>query len=224
MNILAVECSAVSASCAVLKDNKLLAEYFINNRLTHSATLMPMIEHSLKISEQSIDDISAIAVSFGPGSFTGIRIGICTVKGLAAKSNLPCVPVSSLEGMAYGIPFVSGIICAVMDARCAQVYNALFSCNNGKITRLCEDRALSVDELNSELSEKYRDNIYLIGDGAGLCFDSFTDKSNMTLIPENLRFQRAGGIALAAQKMIDEGKTVSPSELLPFYLRKAKIN
>lgn len=225
MNILALECSAVSASAAIMRDGQLLSENFINNKLTHSATLLPMIEHTLKLSELSLDDISYMAVSYGPGSFTGIRIGINTVKGLCMGRNIPCVPVSTLLGLAYGVSFFSGIICPVMDARVKQVYNALFSCIDGKIERLCGDRALSILDLEEELIKNYKEKpIFLVGDGALLCYNSFKENKGIFLSPENLRHQRASGIAKAAEKLISEGKTVSQDELLPFYLRQAKIN
>lgn len=225
MIILAIECSAVSGSVALLRDGQLLCEDFINNKLTHSATLLPMIEHCLTLSELTMDDLSAIAVSAGPGSFTGVRIGINTVKGLAASRGLPCVPVSSLLGMAYGASYFNGILSACMDARCGQVYNALFFCENGSVTRLTEDRAITIEELEQELAEKTEKNsVSLIGDGALLCYNSFKEGSGVSLVPEHLRFQRASGIALAAEQHIRENKAVPPEQLLPFYLRQAKIN
>ncbi len=221
-NLLAVECSAVAASCALFSQGKLTAEFFINNGLTHSQTLIPMIDGAFKMSAQSLDDIDAIAISTGPGSFTGVRIGICTVKGLAAKNKIPCIPVSTLEGMAYSHLNLSGILCPVMDARCSRVYNALFKCEKGEITRLCEDRAISVEELYKEI-DLYKENVYLMGDGALLCYEAFEGKKAI-LLPENIRFQHASGVGLCAIKNFSDNKAVSPDKLLPFYLRGAKIN
>ncbi|MBE6903807.1 MAG: tRNA (adenosine(37)-N6)-threonylcarbamoyltransferase complex dimerization subunit type 1 TsaB [Ruminococcaceae bacterium] len=222
MNLLAVECSAVAASCAIFTQGKLTAEFFINNGLTHSQTLIPMIEGAFEMSGQALDSIDAIAISIGPGSFTGVRIGICTVKGLAASRKIPCIPVSTLEGMAYSHLNLKGILCPAMDARCSRVYNALFRCENGKITRLCPDRAITVEDLYKELSE-FKEDIYLMGDGAELCYESF-EKKLALLLPENVRFQHASGVGLAALEKNYEESIISPDKLLPFYLRGAKIN
>ena len=137
MKILSVECSASPASCAIIDDGKIRASSFINAKLTHSQTLMQMIINTLDNSATKLCDIDQIAVAVGPGSFTGLRIGISAVKGLAAPNNMPCVPVSTLEGMAENFADRDCVVCAVMDARCNQFYNALFKIKNGQITRIC---------------------------------------------------------------------------------------
>lgn len=219
MLILSVESSAVSASCALVNEEKVIAEYFINNKLTHSKTLLPMIENMLCTAEIDINDIDLFAVASGPGSFTGIRIGICTVKGLAAPFGKPCAAVSTLESMSFSVKFHKGIICCVMDARCGQVYNALFESDGENVTRLCEDRALTIDVLKKELHIFPQKNILLVGDGADLCYNTFKEENNVFIAPLHLKFQRAAGVAFAAQRLYKEGKTVSPEKLVPFYLR-----
>ena len=219
MKILSIECSATPASCAIIDDGKILASSFVNARLTHSQTLMPMIINTLDNSATKLSDIDRIAVAVGPGSFTGLRIGISAVKGLATPNKLPCVAVSTLDGMAQQFSDCDCILCAVMDARCNQFYNAVFDISNGTITRLCEDRALLCDELKNELA-KILDSkkIILCGDGAELFYKSVSDLPNVTVAPEYLKYQSAVGIGLYAYNNADNG-TVSSDTLLPVYLR-----
>lgn len=219
MKILAIECSATPASCAIFEDEKLISSSFANVKLTHSETLIPMVEATLKNAKLGLDEIDTFAVSCGPGSFTGIRIGISAVKGLAIKDSKPCCAVSTLLSMAYRLRHLNGIICGVMDARCNQVYNALFRCENGVITRLTKDRALMVDELISELGGVNESDIFVIGDGADMFYERAKALANVKKADETLKYQHAEGVALAAFDMIKENNTVSPEALLPFYLR-----
>ncbi len=213
MKMVAFECSATAASCAVCEDGVVLGSVFSNVKLTHSQTLMPMLENLLSNTRLSLSDIDCFAVANGPGSFTGIRIGISAVKGLAAAKNKPCIPVSTLFSMAMLMKTHKGVICAVMDARCGQVYNALFECDGENVRRLCDDRAISSEMLKTEI-EKIDGDVIIIGDGADMFYDKFrTD--NMRLAPPHLRFQNALGVLLAARAE----DAVSHTELLPFYLR-----
>lgn len=217
MKILAVDSSAKSASVAVCEDGRLISECFVNASLTHSRTLMPMVDNALTQADMNIKDIDAFCVNVGPGSFTGIRIGVAAVKGLALAENKPCAGVSTLESMAYNFADDNCIVCAAMDARCNQVYTALFRCVEGKVERICEDKAISIDELCEELKE-YNEKIYLAGDGAEICMKSFGDKlENIHLSGENRRYQRAFGAALAAE---NNKEAFTDSALLaPVYLR-----
>ncbi len=220
MKILSIECSAGPASCAIVDDGKLLASSFVNAKLTHSQTLMQMIINTLDNSATKLCDIDKIAVAVGPGSFTGLRIGISAVKGLAAPNGIPCIPVSTLDGMVQQFCHNNCIVCAVMDARCNQFYNALFEINGGTVTRLCDDRALLGDELKQEISNmSSQSQIIVCGDGADLFYKNVCDMQNITLAPENLKFQTAVGIGMFAYKNIDKISTVSPENLLPIYLR-----
>lgn len=210
--ILGIDASAISAGCALVENGKIVAEEFLNTRHTHSETLLPMISAMLKSAGVELSDVEKIAVSAGPGSFTGLRIGISTAKGLADAAGLPCVSVSTLEAIAYNFIGVDGVICACMDARCKQVYNALFKSENGVITRLCDDRAISLAELSDELS-RLDGNVILAGDGAELAH-SFTEEK-YSLAPPLLRFQRGSGVCLAAMNAPE----IAPAALMPTYLR-----
>ncbi|MCQ4022429.1 MULTISPECIES: tRNA (adenosine(37)-N6)-threonylcarbamoyltransferase complex dimerization subunit type 1 TsaB [unclassified Ruminococcus] len=220
MKILAFDSSAVSASVALVDDGKLLGETYLNVGLTHSATLMPMVEQLLKASGYTLDEIDALAVSAGPGSFTGLRIAVSCVKGMAAALGKRCVSVSTLEAMAYNLPPIGEYtICAVMDARCKQFYNALFKVENGEITRLCDDRAIMADKLGDELKDISGD-IVLVGDGSALAYSLIGEENNnVKLPPQNLRFQKASSVAAVAIKKYSNDETISAAALMPSYLR-----
>lgn len=219
MKILSADSSAIAASVALSEENKLIGEFFINTSLTHSQTLMPLINQLLKSTNTKIEDINCIAINAGPGSFTGVRIGVAAVKGLAFANDIPCVSVSTLSSMAYNMIDRNCIVCSVMDARCEQIYNALFKVNNNKIIRLCNDRALSLNDLKSELSQ-INDRIILIGDGAEITYNYLGNQlENVELAPVNLRYQRASSTALAAFEKYKYNQIVTAKELMPIYLR-----
>ncbi len=224
MRILGIECTAAPVSCALLEDGKIKAEFFLNLKTTHSQTLLPMVESVLKMCGLKMNDIDAIAVTAGPGSFTGVRIGISAVKGLCFAEKKPCVPVSVLRAMAYNLISQDCIICASMDARCNQVYNAIFEIKNGGITRLCEDRAVMIDEVFDDLVKIHEKDpektIFAVGDGAELFYKTTKDKGvPIKLPPEHLKFQRASSVAIAGWEKALMGETVDPDALLPLYLR-----
>lgn len=212
--ILAFESTAKAASVALIHKGVLLAEFFENNGKTHSATLMPMAEKLMADCDVTGGDLEAVAVAKGPGSFTGVRIGVAAAKGFAWAAGKPCCGVSTLLGMAYQMRAFSGIICPVMDARRDQVYNALFSSDGKNLTRLTPDRAISLEALQKDLGEK---PIILVGDGSRLCYNSL--EGNLILPPIHMEHQRASGVAMAAEDMVKRGELVSPQELLPNYLR-----
>lgn len=217
MILLAFETSAKAASVAILRDGALLAESFQNSGLTHSRTLMKMAEDLLASCELTAQDVTAVACAAGPGSFTGIRIGVAAAKGFAWGRELPCYGVSTLQSMAYQVGAFSGIVCCAMDARRAQVYQATFRSEGGRLTRLCEDRAISLEELDAELHQ-FAEPILLVGDGAALAASRLT-AAHLLLMPEHLRQQRASGVALAAMYAIEQGENGSGAELVPTYLR-----
>lgn len=214
MLCLALDCSAKSASAALVKDGHLLAQYYQNSGLTHSRTLLPMVENILSNTEQTLNDVDCIAISQGPGSFTGLRIGISTVKGLCWGKDIPCRGVSTLEAMAFNLIHNEGLICCVMDARRNQVYNALFISDGKNLTRLCADRAISTAELDNELIS-YEKITFLVGDGTDLCSREL-QYQNIILPPQQLKMQSAYGVAMAA---ITGGTNIPASELTPRYLR-----
>ena len=222
MKILCLECSATPASVAVVEDEKIIGSSFINTKLTHSQTLMPMVKSLLDATTLTINDIDGIAISQGPGSFTGIRIGISAAKGLGFTKSLPCVGVSTLRAMAENFKGRNCIVCAVMDARCNQVYNALFDVTDDKIKRLCDDRALLCDELAAEidaLSKSGEKEIIICGDGTDLFYKFVADNLLVKKAPEICRFQNASGVGLAAAEDFKSSNTVGAEELLPIYLR-----
>lgn len=215
MLTLAFESSAKAASVALVRDGKLISQYSQCSGLTHSRTLLPMAEDMLKNAELSLDKVDLFAVAQGPGSFTGIRIGVSTVKGLSWAAETPCVGVSTLEAMAWHGLSAGGYVCPVMDARRSQVYNALFKIEDGKPVRLCPDRAIALPLLGEEL-EKLRSPVFLVGDGAELTA-AFLKEQGLpyVLAPENLRWQSAWGVAMAAM----DKEPGDAHQLLPVYLR-----
>ncbi|MBQ8004389.1 MAG: tRNA (adenosine(37)-N6)-threonylcarbamoyltransferase complex dimerization subunit type 1 TsaB [Oscillospiraceae bacterium] len=213
MKILAIEASAKAASACICEDGKILGEVFLNCGLTHSVTVMPSVEWLLKTASLTLADIDRIAITRGPGSFTGLRIGMAAVKGLAFGAGIPCCGVSTLECAAYGAKDCGKIICAVMDARAGQVYNALFSTGGGSLKRLCPDRAIKISELYDEL-DGY-DDIVLTGDGALLCHEAMGKR--YTVAPEHVRYQRAAYVAALCSG--SETECVSAQELTPEYIR-----
>lgn len=219
MKILAVDTSATAASVAVAEENKLIGEFSINTALTHSQTLMPMVDVLLKNTGLSVNDINAVAVNAGPGSFTGVRIGVAAVKGIAFPKNLPCVSVSTLESMAYNMLGNDCVVCSVMDARCSQVYNALFRVKGCTVTRMTDDRALSLTDLKNEF-QNISEKVVLVGDGAVLCSEFLgSELENVMLAPFNNRIQTASSVAYAAFEKINNGETLTVDELMPVYLR-----
>ena len=218
MKLLALETTAKAASCAVLEDGVPLATAWQATGLTHSRTLLPMVEDMLKNSELKLQDMDAIAVAAGPGSFTGLRIGIAGVKGLAWAADKPCIPVSTLEAMAWPLSHLEGIIVCAMDARRQQIYNAVFQAEGGTLTRLREDRAISLADAAEDV-KTFSIPITIVGDGASLCHSYFIAQGiECKLAPPHLRQQSAVGVGMAATNIGTNG-TVSAQDLAPVYLR-----
>ena len=219
MLILAFETSAKAASVALTENGKLLGESYQNTGLTHSQTLMVMAEDLLKQCGKTVNDITAVAVAEGPGSFTGVRIGVAAAKGFAWGRQLPCYGISTLEAMAVSLGAWEGHVCACMDARRNQVYNALFYVNQGALERFSEDRAIALSDLKTDL-EHIDGPIFLVGDGAVLTHKTLSgDIPNLILPPEHRQHQRALGVALLAEKKALAGKKGDGNALSPNYLR-----
>lgn len=220
MKLLAVDTSAKACSVSIVSETQVLSEFKTDTKLTHSQTLMPMIKAALECSKISLSDIDGFAVSAGPGSFTGLRIGIGAIKGLSYATQKPCASVSTLEALAYNMQGVDGIICAAMDARCSQVYAAVFeSSPNNQITRLSEDNALAIDELIKALTQ-YKKNIFFVGDGSELCYNKAEDiLENCFLADCGKRFQNASMVGMCGIKAFGENKTCTAQKLSPIYLR-----
>ena len=223
MIILALDSTAVTASAALWRDGALVAQYMLNSGHTHSTTLLPMIRHMLETVGVSVKDVDCMACSVGPGSFTGIRIGIATVKGLAFGTDTPCIGVSSLEAMAYGMKSVNGIVCPVINARRTQYYSAVFRVQNGEVTRLTDDDVILGADLDAVLGS-YDEPIYLTGDG----YESargYVTHPQLMVTPEAYRWPAAFAVADAAAsiKMNAPGETsFTPDDMVPVYLRKTQ--
>ena len=217
--ILAFETSAKAASVALMESGVLLGESYQNTGLTHSQTLMSMAEDLLKTCGKTPGDVTAVAVAAGPGSFTGVRIGVAAAKGFAWGAELPCYGVSTLEAMALSLGIWDGYVVPCMDARRNQTYTAIFRAENGKLTRMLDDCAISVEELGEKI-KKCEKPIFLVGDGAVLCYNNLKEQvTGLVLPPEHRRHQRAAGVALLAQGQIDAGVPGDGASLTPNYLR-----
>lgn len=218
MKILALDTSSQAASCALLEDERPVGSFYIDAKLTHSQTILPMVENMLSACQQTLKDVDLFAVSNGPGSFTGLRIGTAAVKGMAHALNKPCIGLSTLEGLAYNMIGRGGVVCAVMDARCNQVYTALFDLDEG-MKRITEDMAIPLEELQ-EILKKQEKNVVLVGDGAVLCYNSIMeeDRAKISLSPAHQRLQNAYSVGLAVLQS-HQNEAAPASELQPSYLR-----
>ena len=220
MMILALESSATACSVALTRDGELIAQAFQHSGLTHSRTLLPMVDNVLSSCGQKLENVDVVAVAAGPGSFTGLRIGVSTAKGLAWGGDKDCAACSTLESMAWPLAHMEGkvIVCA-MDARRSQVYNALFLAKDGKLQRLSEDRAISLAELAEELKNIENEKI-VVGDGAKLCYNTVSELGiSLTMAPEHLRMQSGWGVARAAQELAEQGQLIKGEELNAVYHR-----
>ena len=220
MNILAIESSARAASCAVLRDGALLCRADQAAGLTHSRTLMPMVEAMLKNAGLTPQDMDVVAAAAGPGSFTGLRIGVAAAKGLAWALEKPCAAVSTLEAMAVPLAHMEALVICAMDARRQQIYNALFRTRDGVWQRTSPDRAIALEELAEELRDAAPAPRIVVGDGAELCRDFLLAQGiPCALAPVHLRLQSAVGVALAAWPMVQAGRLCTAQALTPAYLR-----
>lgn len=211
--LLSIDSSAVTASACLTDGDKIIKSEFMNTGLTHSETLLPMIKRVM--GEVEYSSLDGIAITVGPGSFTGVRIGVATAKGLAFLNNTPCYSISTLEAIAYNFADENCVVCAVMDARRMQFYNALFKVENGIVERITDDRAIAIEDLRDEL--KAYDNVIIAGDGAKLCYDNI-ELDNVTLACDEKMYQNATSVALAAKNK----ETISPKSLMPVYLRQSQ--
>lgn len=209
--LLSVDSSAVTASAALTDNEKIIRSEFVNSGLTHSETLLPMVKRVM--GDTSFSQIDAIAITAGPGSFTGVRIGVAMVKGLAFSHNIPCCSISTLEAIAHN--FDNGIICAVMDARRMQFYNAIFRVTEGSVERLTQDRAISIEDLREELRQYPQ--VIIAGDGARLCYENI-ELPQCSLADDDKIYQNAVGVS----KAVNGKSLISPEMLVPVYLRQSQ--
>ena len=217
--ILAFETSAKAASVALMENGTLLGESYQNTGLTHSQTLMSMAEDLLDACGKTPQQVDAVAVAAGPGSFTGVRIGVAAAKGFAWGKEIPCYGVSTLEAMAHNLGVWNGFVVPTMDARRSQTYTAIFHAEGGKLTRTLDDCAISFEELGN-LLKSCKEPIFLVGDGAVLCYNTLLEAVlGLVLPPEHRLHQRAAGVALVAQQQMDAGLPGDSASLTPNYLR-----
>ena len=219
MKILAIETSAKSVSAAVVENGVPLASAYRNMGLTHSRTLMPLVDGMLSAAGLRVQDMDLLAAANGPGSFTGLRIGVSALKGLAWALKKPCCGVSTLAAMARNLAHMEGLIICAMDARRNQVYNALFLAHDGVLTRQCPDRAIGLAELAEEIKNRPEPK-FVVGDGAGLCYNHLLEQDvPCRMAPPQLVMQNAVGVALAAEEMAAAGQVTTARDLVPVYLR-----
>lgn len=220
MKILAVDSSSKTVSVAILEDSEIRAEFFLNVGLTHSQTLAPMTASLIKNADIKPSEIDLYAVTTGPGSFTGLRIGMSMIKGMALPYKKPCVGVSTLLAAAYQLKNFNGIICACLDARRGEVYNSLFSSQDSNFKQIVEDRAILIEDLKKELYN-YDSKIKLVGDGAKICYNTIIDEniSNKSKIHFEEMYLKASTVGLIARDFYENGKFCSASEIKPTYLK-----
>lgn len=211
--LLSLDSSAVTASVALTDGDRVIKSEFVHSGLTHSETLLPMVKRVMGDNEFS--SLDAVAITAGPGSFTGVRIGVATVKGIAFAGNIPCYGVSTLEAIAYNFVDENCVVCAVMDARRMQFYNAIFKVENGIVSRITPDRAISIDDLREEL--KQYDSVIIAGDGAALCSQNIA-LDNCKIAADDKIYQNA----LSVAKCVKNKKAIAPSALMPVYLRQSQ--
>lgn len=211
--LLSLDSSAVTASVALTDGDRVIKSEFVNSGLTHSETLLPMVKRVM--GDFDFSSLDAVAITAGPGSFTGVRIGVATVKGIAFAGNIPCYGVSTLEAIAYNFVDENCVVCAVMDARRMQFYNAIFKVENGIVSRFTPDRAISIDDLREEL--KQYDSVIIAGDGAALCSQNIA-LDNCKIAADDKIYQNA----LSVAKCVKNKKAIAPSALMPVYLRQSQ--
>lgn len=218
MIILALDSTAQTGAVALCRDRKLIASFTLNTGNTHSETLLPSVEAVLKLGGLTADAVDLFACANGPGSFTGVRIGAATIKGIAFGKDKPAIGVSTLEALAYNLRGFSGIACPVMNARRSQVYNALFRVENGRIERLCPDRAIALSDLAAELAAYGDTPIYLAGDGYDMTAEALS-ACNVKETPEELIYQSGYSVAMCALAAYEAGDRTADTDLVPTYLR-----
>ena len=211
--LLSLDSSAVTASVALTDGDRVIKSEFVNSGLTHSETLLPMVKRVM--GDYEFSSLDAVAITAGPGSFTGVRIGVATVKGIAFAGNIPCYGVSTLEAIAYNFVDENCVVCAVMDARRMQFYNAIFKVENGIVSRITPDRAISIDDLREEM--KQYDSVIIAGDGAALCGQNIA-LDNCKIAADDKIYQNA----LSVAKCVKNKKPIAPTALMPVYLRQSQ--
>ena len=220
MRVLAIDSSGLTATVAVVEDTQTVAEYTINYKKTHSQTLLPMIDEVVKMTELDLNTIDAIAVAGGPGSFTGLRIGSATAKGLGFALNKPLIHVPTVDGLAYNVYGCEDIICPIMDARRKQVYTGIYRFTDHRLETVEEQMAVPVEEMIKKLNA-YGQPVTFLGDGVPVFCELITEKMEVpySFAPAHVNKQRAAAVAALGLIYYREGKTETAMEHVPDYLR-----
>lgn len=221
MKILGIDTTGQTASAALVEDDKLIAEFTLNYKLTHSQTIMPMIAEIIERSETDKASIDCIACAAGPGSFTGLRIGAATAKGFALAWDKPIVAVPTLDALAYNVFETDKIICPIMDARRNQVYAAFYMWENGKMLRLTDHMAESIDRI-IEVAQILEREVIFLGDGVPVHKEKLQQDKNFLFAPSHCNMQRASSVAALGKIMAEEGMAKSGDEFELIYLRKSQ--
>lgn len=223
MKILGIDSSGLVASAAIADEENIIAEFTVNNKQTHSQTLLPMIEKVVDMSGIELEQIDAIAIAAGPGSFTGLRIGSATAKGIGLALKKPVVSVPTLEGLAYRVSVFDGIICPIMDARRNQVYTGIYKMDKGNLVCLSEQKAVDIHEIMEEL-EKYDEKVIFLGDGVEVQRETIEKefKKEYCFAPIHLSKQSAAAVAVLGEIYFNQGKAEDAAEHKPIYLRKSQ--
>ena len=228
VKILALDSSGLVASAALLEGDQILAEYTVNYKKTHSQTLLPMLDEISRMLELDLSEVDAVAVAAGPGSFTGLRIGSATAKGLGLALGIPLVEVPTLDAMAMNLPFARGLICPIMDARRQEVYSGIYRFEGGELVTVREQQALPVLALTGELAALdpalTAEGIIFLGDGVPPYRTLIDENLSLphTFAPANANRQRAASVAVLGQRLFNAGKCVPAGEHAPIYLRKSQ--
>lgn len=223
MNLLAIDASGIAGSVAYIKDGKLAGEYYICDKLTHSQTIMPMLEDMKELLNINLEEVDAVAVTSGPGSFTGLRIGVTAAKALALALEVPIIGVPTLDVMAHAMVYTEYLICPIMDARRNQVYTALYQWEENTLNRLTEHMAVDIEEYVTKLGER-KEKIIFLGDGVGVYENMIREKlqDKVVFAPSFCNLQHASVLADVATKLYEAGKAEDPSLFVPMYLRKSQ--
>ena len=220
MKILGLDSSGIVASVAIVEDDVLIAEYTVNYKKTHSQTLLPMLDEIAKMTELDLNSIDAIAVAAGPGSFTGLRIGAATAKGLGLALKKPLIAIPTVEGLAYNLYDIPGLICPIMDARRKQVYTGIYRFTDHQLKVVEDQMAVSMETVIEKLNQ-YGEAVTFLGDGVPVFHELIAEKMTVpySFAPAHVNKQRAAAVAALGEIYYRQGKTETAMEHVPDYLR-----
>lgn len=221
MKILAIDSSGLVASVAVIEDHTMLAEYTVNYKKTHSQTLLPMLDEVKKMTELDLETVDAVAVAAGPGSFTGLRIGAATAKGLCIALDIPLIPVPTVDALAYNLAGDASLVCPLMNARRNQTYTGIYRFDGNEMIVERQQCVVSLEEIIEDLNAR-KEPVVFLGDGIPVFEEQIKEICKLSyyrFAPAHMNAQRAGAVGFLASKLYEEGKAISSDEFAPTYLR-----